>query len=171
MDEKKWRKVFKDYSLLIIYSFIDLLLLISWERQMKTLIGCRRTGKSREKIACRWLPRNYITYRCRVSGTLACWGLSGYSFYLLKTKRPLSVADKRFYIILGAASALLGVYRGFFYFLGVFYKQAKNTDMGECNTRWLHSLPSHRVFRELHRYFPTHSPESKYRDRTRSTVF
>ena len=53
----------------------------------------------------------------------------------MKTKRPIKVADKRFYLVLGVTSALLGIYRGFFYFHGVFYKQAKNTDMGERNNR------------------------------------
>lgn len=118
-----------------------------------------------------FLPRSCIICRCRVSGTLALWGLSGYSFYLLKTKKPLKVADKRFYLILGAISGLLGVYRGFFYCHGVFHKQVKKIGTDECNNSPTRSLPSHRAFHEPLRQFPPHSRSSMCRSRTRWRFF
>ena len=139
-----------------VFSKSTIFIHFSWKNRTKTYIRCRRTGKNQEKIVFRWLPRNYIICRCRVSGTLALWGLSGYCCYLIKTKKPLSVVDKRFYVILGVTTALLGVYRGFIYYHGVFDKQEKNIDIHECSNCWLHPSLSHRVFHELHRHFPMH---------------
>ena len=52
---------------------------------------------------------------CRISGTAAFWGISGYAFYLLRTRQKISVTDKRFYALVGVCSALIGFYRGFIY--------------------------------------------------------